>query len=360
MFQTDYAVPTGEYVEEWLEDHGMTQAELARRTGVSRKHISKVIAGAPVTADFATKLELVTGVPATRWLALESAYRADVARLGLEAELANERELAETFKPALTYLRSAGIVEGTARNPGKLLIQLMTFFGVGDVKALTPSILIPQVRFLQSDAFNVEQASIATWLRIADMEARAVAPRSAYDRDALVEALPRIRSLSASLDTHPMAFIDVLEDVGVRVVLQPEIRGCRAYGATFWQDGHPIVVLSARGKRDGALWFALFHELGHVLLHPDSFHLDDGDTVEQSAAQADQEAEASKFAEDQLVPEAIRANLYKERSKAGLQRIAAEQNISCGILMHHLHHHGKWERAHGNDLYVSLKILEDD
>ena len=29
--ELDFAVPTGEYIEEWLEDEGITQAELARR-----------------------------------------------------------------------------------------------------------------------------------------------------------------------------------------------------------------------------------------------------------------------------------------------------------------------------------------
>ncbi len=54
---TDYAVPTGEYVVEWLDENRISQAELARRMGVSAKHVSKLIAGALLSAEVATKLQ---------------------------------------------------------------------------------------------------------------------------------------------------------------------------------------------------------------------------------------------------------------------------------------------------------------
>lgn len=78
---TDYAVATGDFIDEWLTEHHMTVAELALRSGDSYDNIERVIAGAPVTSEFAQRLESVTHVPAKRWLALEAQYRADLDRL---------------------------------------------------------------------------------------------------------------------------------------------------------------------------------------------------------------------------------------------------------------------------------------
>lgn len=354
MFQTDYAVPTGEFVEEWLEDHDMNQAELARRTGVSRKHISKVIGGAPVTPDFAQKLALTTGVPAERWLALEAAYRSDLSRLAMQEELADKRELAEAFKDSASRLRRLELIDADLRRPGVLLMQLMAFFGVGHVDALQPSVLMPQTRFLQSSAFTTELASVATWLRLAELQAQSDPVPAPYDEQLLRSVLPEIRSLSRTESDLRAAAAQRLADAGVIVIRLAEIPGCRALGATFWTNGHPVVVLSARGKTDGALWFALFHELGHVLLHPGSTQVDD----EAAESSASAEAAAHRFAEDHLVPPELRDRLLGVRSKDEIRVVAEESDIAPGILLHHMHHHGLWEHRHGRGLYIRVEFDE--
>ena len=61
---TDYAVPPGETLRELLEERGMSQRELARRTGLSLKHVNKLLHGlVPLSADVALRLERVTGTP---------------------------------------------------------------------------------------------------------------------------------------------------------------------------------------------------------------------------------------------------------------------------------------------------------
>ena len=80
--QTDYAVPTADYIREWLDDSGMSQAKFARKLGVSPKHVTMLLLGAPLTSDLASRLEPVTGVPARIWLQYEALYRADMTRLG--------------------------------------------------------------------------------------------------------------------------------------------------------------------------------------------------------------------------------------------------------------------------------------
>ena len=69
--------PPGDTLEDALKEQGLTQAELADRTGLSRNHVSNIIRGlAPIDADTAMRLESVVGGSVKFWLAREAQYRA--------------------------------------------------------------------------------------------------------------------------------------------------------------------------------------------------------------------------------------------------------------------------------------------
>ena len=81
-FQPDYAVPPGETLKETLETIGMSQAELAERTGRPKKTINEIIMGkAAITSETALQLERVLGVPASFWNNLERNYQERLARI---------------------------------------------------------------------------------------------------------------------------------------------------------------------------------------------------------------------------------------------------------------------------------------
>lgn len=71
----DVSAP-GETLSEILEIRGMSQAELAERTGVAAKTINEIIEGkARLTPEIALELEHVLSVPAGFWNARESRYQ---------------------------------------------------------------------------------------------------------------------------------------------------------------------------------------------------------------------------------------------------------------------------------------------
>ena len=80
--QPNYAIPPGKTLRETLETIGMTQAELAERTGCPQETISEIIAGkVAITAETALLLERVLEIPASFWSNLETNYWATKARL---------------------------------------------------------------------------------------------------------------------------------------------------------------------------------------------------------------------------------------------------------------------------------------
>ena len=102
-FEPDYAVAPGETLSETLESLGMSQRDLALRTGMSAKTINEIVKGkAPITPDTSVLLERVTGVPSRMWNNLEANFREQLAKI------ADRRRL----QKYLEWLRSTPSREG--------------------------------------------------------------------------------------------------------------------------------------------------------------------------------------------------------------------------------------------------------
>ena len=70
------AVHPGEMLTEWQTEHGMTSADLARRLGVTTKHVSEFRNGKTgMSPKLARSLELVTGISAATWLGMQAAWQ---------------------------------------------------------------------------------------------------------------------------------------------------------------------------------------------------------------------------------------------------------------------------------------------
>ena len=76
QYLPDYIVRPGEVLEEYLENLSMTQAELATRTGLTKKTINEIIKGkSPITHETALKFERTLGRPAHFWNNLEQQFQ---------------------------------------------------------------------------------------------------------------------------------------------------------------------------------------------------------------------------------------------------------------------------------------------
>jgi addiction module HigA family antidote len=69
------AIHPGEFLSEILQEYSLSQAEFARRIGVSPMRVSHVVKGArPVTAELACRLGKVFGQTPQYWLNLQADY----------------------------------------------------------------------------------------------------------------------------------------------------------------------------------------------------------------------------------------------------------------------------------------------
>ncbi|RLB69290.1 MAG: addiction module antidote protein, HigA family [Deltaproteobacteria bacterium] len=299
---SDLPIPPGEYLEEVLEDLGMSKDELARRMDRPATKLSPIFKGRKaITPDTALQLEKVVGVPAHVWTGLEAEYRLALAR----QQEQNEQERLKEEVPLIKHfcyakLVSLGIVPKLTKGVDKVL-ELQKFFGVTSLNN------VKTVRRYEA-AFRCGNArqkrspeAVAAWLRLGELKGRKIdcAP---FDKILLESSLPEIRSLTMQ---PPNDFLPrltgLLAHAGIALVLCPHFPKTYAHGATFPLGREKtVLMLSIRGKWADIFWFSLFHELGHILLHDRNaifVDYDNGDAYLQK-----QEKEADEFAANTLIP----------------------------------------------------------
>ena len=84
-------IPPREYLEEVIENLGMSKGELATRMGRPQAKLSAIFSGKKaITADTALQIERATGVPAHIWTGLEAEYRASLHHAGVYEQKGGE------------------------------------------------------------------------------------------------------------------------------------------------------------------------------------------------------------------------------------------------------------------------------
>ena len=353
-YKPDHVSPPGESLAELLESRGMTQAELAARTGRPKQHINEIVAGkAPITQDMAIQLERSLGAPASFWNNREARYREQVARQAEHERLSSQ----------IAWLAQFPVKEMTKWGwlkaiPDKVeqVRELLNYFGVASPAEWHDIWSNRQFAFRKSEAFESHLGSLSAWLRRGEVVAREIATQP-FDEARLRASVPKLRQLTLSGD--PKEFVprvtEVCASAGVAVAFIPELTGCRASGVTQWLTPEKALIqLSLRYKSDDHLWFTIFHEVGHILLHGKKEVF-----VEWDGSDTEKEKQADRFAIEALIPaaqwKAIRS--MGTYSKVAIRSVAAKAGVAPGIVVGRLQHEHLLPPSHCNDLKRRYRFL---
>jgi len=356
QYVPDFVTAPGATLQETLETLGMSQVELAERTGRPTKTISEIInAKTAITTETALQFEKVLGVPARFWMNLERNYREWLAR-------AEERQNLESFLPWMEQfpikdMIRQGWIEKFS-DPVQQLIELLRFFGIASPANWEPLYAGGNIAYRQSASFTADPGAVSAWLRAGEILAQRMecAP---YDPAQFRSALVEIRTLTVQPpDQFLPAIKNLFSQAGVAVVFVHELPRLATSGATRWLTPEKAIIqLSLRYKRDDQLWFTFFHEAGHILLHGKKAIFLEGDK-----AKNEQEDQADSFAADVLIPPAEYHRLQPRTghfSAAEILRFASEIGIAPGIVVGRLQHEKRLEISHLNRLKQRLIWAND-
>jgi HTH-type transcriptional regulator / antitoxin HigA len=332
-YKPDYAVPPGESLVEALEALGMTQAELASRMGRPLKTVNEIVKGkAAITADTSLQLERVLGIPASFWINLERGYREALARAKDAERLQSELAWPKQF-PLGAMVKAQWIQAGKGVEQ---LRELLRFFGVASPEQWRELWSAPGVAYRQSAVFKSNPAAVSAWLRVGELRAQQIQCEP-YDAKKFRQALEDMRTLSAE---PPETFQPELRRLcmrcGVALVFVPELPGLRVSGATRWLSAtKALIQLSLRYKSNDHLWFSVFHEAGHVLLHGKRRVF-----IEDGGGDKAKEEEANAFAANLLIPpQSLQRFLSRgDLGERAIIRFAESVGVAPGIVVGRLQH----------------------
>lgn len=354
----DWLSPPGDTILEVLEERGWTQADLAERTGYSRKHINLLIkGGAGITEEAALKLERVLGSTAGFWLNREAQYREALAR---QAELGD-------LNPFISWLSELPVADMVQfgwiqRHDQKerMVASCLQFFGVATVDAWRERYGTLYAAYRASPSFQKKGGAVASWIRFGEVQAE-TRSISVFRREGLLSRIPELRSLSC--ETDPAVFIPRLEtalaSVGVALVVAPAPKGCPVSGLTKWLGpDRSLVMLSFRYKTNDHFWFTLFHELAHLLLHGKRLLFLEGP---ENGLLMEQEAAADAWASNILIPAREAKSLYTlAENPARIPDFARRIGIAPGIVVGRLQHDNRLGWSELNELKVHYRWTEGD
>ena len=339
-YQPDYAVPPGWVLEEHLKSHGLSQAELARRCGRSAKLISEIIAGkAPVESKTALQFERVLGLDAGIWLGIEARYQLHRAREAEAIETQTAAAWAKTF-PVGELVKRGKIKKPDSESDA--VSKLLAFFGVGSVQVWHARYQQMNVAYRHSRSFKSDRAALSAWLRLGEIEAD---QQECIDYNAarFKRALKAIRGLTRAPVASALEQAQQLcNEAGVALAPIEPFRGTALSGAAWWLNRRKAVIaLSTRHKTDDHLWFSLFHEAAHILLHSKKKIFVDG--TQSSTEVEDIETQADQWSSDFLVPRPQweRFRIFDSYSESYIREFAEEQGIAPGIVVGRLQHEGR-------------------
>jgi len=334
---SDLAIHAGEFLEETLEEIRMTQAELANRLGRPLQAINEIIKGKKsITPETALELEDVLGIPSHIWIGLESEYQMVIARQEELKQMQEESRFVTNFP--YSDLIKLGFVNATKIAVEKV-DELKRFFSVAKL-AQIPQVKAYQPAFRVATKDNISHEAIATWIQVARLKAKDI-KTDTFDKKKLKDNLPKIKS-SMNLDIKEALkeIQKILNSCGITLVLLPHFKNTKLHGATFWLDNEKkaVIAMTLRGSYSDIFWFSLFHEIGHILLHPKrEMFLEDDYKDEKYKKQED---EADKFASDILINDKefkkflSKNNFSQSNVISFAKQLEIKPSIIIGRLMH--------------------------
>lgn len=357
QYLPDVVSPPGDTLLEILKDRGMSQAELADRTGRPKKTINEIIkAKAALTPETALQLERVLGTPASFWNNREQNYRDWLARQDERKALADYIPWMKKF-PVRAMIKMGWIAEHN--DPITQLEELLRYLGVAS--PVQWQAMLQRALWRQSPTFAADPAAVSAWLRQGNILSNQIqcAP---YDETLFQETLDQIREMTTELpNSFSTQMTKMCAQAGVAVIFVPEIPGTHTCGATCWLNPtKAMIMLSLRYKTDDHLWFTFFHEAAHLLLHGkrEVFLEDEVSEDEVSEDVRVKEEAANRFAANFLIPPEEFTRFHPRGahiSHSDIIEFAQQLGIAPGIVVGRLQYEGIVPQQNLNSLKQRLR-----
>ena len=155
----------GYYIEELVEEYGITQNEFALRMGTTPKTLSELINGiANLSNDLAKKLSVMTGTSVELWLNLQSSYDQKLIEISKEKDFDEQKEVLKQID--YSYFVNVAKLPKT-NNSSEKIANLCKYFTISDLRILKRQDFLVNYRTSLNSTSEKNIINSQAWLQTA-------------------------------------------------------------------------------------------------------------------------------------------------------------------------------------------------
>lgn len=338
----DLIIHPGETIGDILVERGITQAELAARTGVTPAYVCNVIAGKKdISVKFAFALEYALGVSKSFWINLQANYEAELLEANIPNTITDEERAARNcLKDIVKYLRQIGRMP-RRESVDDSILSLRKVLQISDIANLIK--MVPEGALRLSAKSKVDPYVMGAWIRLCQIAGEHRSVKTSFDAEKIEELVVKAKAvMCSSEDSVQKSLMNLFSEYGIDFSIVRNFRGAPVQGfISKKDDGTYQMVLTIRGSYADIFWFSLFHELGHIVNGDVNGAISFIDYNEN----ADIEVGANEFASTRLIdPEAYEKFIENaDFSLDTIKRFAKSQQVRPYIIIGRLQREKKLE-----------------
>lgn len=337
-----YNVGPGDFIMDFLDSLGWTQADLAEVTGISTKSINLLINNKQgITPDTAVTLEKVFGSPADFWIEVDAKYQIRKK----EEQNSEKNELTAKKAMLRKYMPVAEM-----KKKGWFLYDIDTLEGIEKecIRVFNQK-TIPEEDYNKDYKFCARQTRFdydytkwysKTWFEYAKLNAETF-DLPEYDKEKL-QIIAEKLYLYTLKKNGVTELIDDLRLCGVGFFTLSHLQKTYLDGAAFICNRNPFVVYTCRYDRIDNFWFVVAHEIAHILKHFEFLNEPILDNLDEKA-ESEREIEADTYAgiflnQNKVIEVGKQYGKYLNSSRLNL--ISDQSKVSVPVALGMLQHFG--------------------
>lgn len=338
----EFIVHTGSIIKEYLNEIGISQGECAKQLGVSEKYLTKLLNGkSKLTDEMAMKLKnVIQGIPASYWINYENKYQKYLESEDIYSSTYNGDELVELSK----RFKFDTIFSGLDWSLTKQVEEMLRLLKISSFEQFDAVYSTLSVDFMEDGG---EAEAIAIWLNLAREEVEFQnkdLSNKEFDKQKLIESLDKFKRIALNNDYESSlkSARKLLNRLGINLVFYPALENSKVRGALTTYKDNPAIYLTGRFKTHDHVWFALIHEIGHLINHykPNEpiVSLESDEDLKVNIDK--KELEANEFARDFFINKSDYKKFVNrgEFNESSILDFAKEQDILSGIIVARLQH----------------------
>lgn len=351
----------GAHIQELMDIRDWTQQDLADVLGVSTKHVNKLLNDEQsITLNMAKLLGEAFDLTPQLWINLDTNFRLKQEEETEEEKDVDIRSKIYQYMPINEMSRKGWFDK--PKTTDELRGLVCDFWNTEEVDFNVMS-QGANVTFRKSEAYEKFNRFAANcWYQMAKNAAsQQKVPK--FDKDKLIRLANEIHSYTRMEDGVAKA-IKAINDAGVKFLVLSHLQRTYIDGASFISGGSPVIIYTARYKRNDNFWFTLSHEIAHVLKHLEK----EGDYVldvikNGNEYQNEIEKEADEFAAKSLRHEEILSffedsinYITQEQVEECSDKLDVHTAIIMGALAHHKQISYKYLHMFTNDVKKQIPM----